>query len=161
MGVLCQDAIHVVLDAHMEKFGDLLNYDLLVEFVLRTVEFKLSLFFLCDEHISPYVRKALSYFFLKLMVLVMRMVFVMLGAICMLVLLYDLAPLFFAFLKELQEFHHGRFDESVKHISVLDLSRYVRLNGISEALDTLFAHRTDIRKVFLSQLDHVNFHNFT
>lgn len=51
MRVLCQDATHVILDAHLEELGDLLDYDLLVEFVLSSVEFELSLLFLCVEHI--------------------------------------------------------------------------------------------------------------
>ena len=49
----------------------------------------------------------------------------------------------------------------MQHISVFNLRRYVCLNGIPEALDTLFAHRTDIWKIFLGQLAHVDLDDFT
>ena len=101
MGVLCQDATHVILYAHLEEFGDLLDYDLLVEFVLGSVEFEPSLLFLCHEDIPSDVTKAPSYSFLKLMVLVMRMVFVVLRAVSMLVLLSNVALLLLALLEEL------------------------------------------------------------
>ena len=161
MGVLCQDATHVILDAHLEEFRDLFNYDLLVEFVLGSVEFELSLLFLCDEHIPPDVSQAPPYALLKLMVLVMSVVFVVLRAVSVLVLLNNVALLRLALLEELKEFQHGCFNESVQHISVFNLRRYVSLNGIPEALDTLFAHRTDIWKIFLCQLAHVYLDDFT
>ena len=49
----------------------------------------------------------------------------------------------------------------MKHVSVFDLRRYVRLNGIPETLDTLLAHRTDIWKIFLGQLAHIDLNNLT
>ena len=101
MGVLCQDATHVVLYAHLEEFRDLFDDDLLVEFVLGTVEFELSLLFLCDEYIPPDVSQAPPYALLKLMVLVMSVVFVVLRAVSVLVLLNNVALLRLALLEEL------------------------------------------------------------
>ena len=50
VSVICQDAGHEPIYAHVDELGNLLNHDLPIDSILRLVELKLTLLFLGIEH---------------------------------------------------------------------------------------------------------------
>ena len=85
----------------MDELGNFFDHDLSVDSIFRLIELKFSLLFLSIEHDASRVSQPLAHTFLKLVVLVMRMMLVMLRAIGMFVIIFDLAS-FLSPLKELE-----------------------------------------------------------
>ena len=103
MSVICQDAGHEPIDAHVNELGNLLYHDLSVDSIFGLVELKLTLLFLSIEHELSGVDQALAHTKLKLAMLLARMVLVVLRAIRGVPMsILVLAPLF-APLEELKE----------------------------------------------------------
>ena len=140
----------------MDELGNFFDHDLSVDSIFRLIELKFSLLFLSIEHDASRVSQPLAHTFLKLVVLVMRMMLVMLRAIGMFVIIFDLTS-FLSPLKELEQLHHGVIDKRMCNVRVLDLSQSMCLNCISDAFNTLLALDANVGEVVLTQLKHVHF----